>query len=93
MVSGGETKKKHGIEDDLKKEIEKSLILHNDEKNTFEFVIDTLMDICGHDAIQAEQCAFITHFKGKCEIKSGQFDYLKTMKDQLILKGLSATIE
>jgi len=69
------------------------LILHNDDKNTFDFVIENLMDICNHNELQAEQCAFITHFKGKCDVKKGDVNSLKPMKDKLISKGLSVTID
>jgi len=69
------------------------LILHNDDKNTFDFVIENLMDICNHNELQAEQCAFITHFKGKCDVKKGDVSSLKPMKDKLISKGLSVTID
>jgi ATP-dependent Clp protease adaptor protein ClpS len=69
------------------------LILHNDEVNTFDFVIESLVDICNHNEIQAEQCAFITHFKGKCDVKKGDIDSLKPLKDKLISKGLSVTID
>jgi len=71
----------------------KFLILHNDDINSFEFVIDTLIEVCKHDKIQAEQCAFITHYKGKCDIKVGDYDYLNTFKEQLSSKGLLVTIE
>ena len=69
------------------------LILHNDEKNTFDFVIENLIEVCNHDEMQAEQCAFITHFKGKCDVKKGDVNSLKPMKDKLISKGLSVTID
>lgn len=69
------------------------LLLHNDDVNTFEYVIDCLIEICDHDLIQAEQCATIAHYKGKCEIKTGVFNTLKPLKDLLIEKGLNATIE
>lgn len=69
------------------------LVLHNDEVNTFEYVIDILIRVCEHNNEQAEQCAYITHYKGKCDIKKGSFDYLKTYKDDLINKGLNVTIE
>lgn len=49
----------------------KSLILYNDDHNTFDFVIETLIDVCEHDPMQAENCAMIAHFKGKCPVKSG----------------------
>jgi ATP-dependent Clp protease adaptor protein ClpS len=70
-----------------------NLILHNDDVNTFEHVIDSLIEICHHDSIQAEQCAHIVHFKGKCDIKNGEFDELSQMKSQLDDRGLSVTID
>ncbi len=71
----------------------KYLILHNDNINTFEHVINSLIDICEHDFVQAEQCALITHFKGKCDIKKGELYPLKQMKKTLTEKGLSVTME
>jgi len=84
---------------DSKKELSKdtneihSLVLCNDEVNSFDFVIATLVEICNHDYIQAEQCAFITHYKGKCEVKIGNFDELIKIKRILIDRGLTAIIE
>jgi ATP-dependent Clp protease adaptor protein ClpS len=69
------------------------LTLHNDDVHTFDFVIETLISICEHDFIQAEQCAYIVHFKGKCEIKKGSLDLLQPMKTKLVTKGLLATID
>jgi len=69
------------------------LILHNDEVNTFDFVIESLVKVCEHDEIQAEQCAFITHYKGKCDVKKGALNTLRTMKNKLIDRGLSVTID
>jgi ATP-dependent Clp protease adaptor protein ClpS len=69
------------------------LILHNDDVHTFDYVIVSLMDICHHDLLQAEQCAYIVHHKGKCDVNSGTYDVLKPMKDQLTGKGLSVTID
>jgi len=69
------------------------LILHNDEVNTFDHVIDTLIEVCNHDVIQAEQCAHITHYKGKCDVKTGEFELLSFMKGKLASKGLSVTID
>ncbi len=69
-----------------------NLVLHNDNVNTFDYVIDSLVEVCRHDNHQAEQCAFITHFKGRCEIKTGPFDELNSMKIQLDNKGLTASI-
>jgi ATP-dependent Clp protease adaptor protein ClpS len=69
------------------------LTLHNDDVHTFDFVIETLMNVCDHDFIQAEQCAYIVHFKGKCEIKKGSMDVLQPMKNKLASKGLEVTID
>ena len=69
------------------------LILHNDDVHTFDYVIASLIDICHHDVLQAEQCAFIVHFNGKCDVKNGAYDELHLMKDQLTSKGLSVTID
>lgn len=74
-------------------EINRNLILHNDEVNTFDHVIDCLVEICSHDNNQAEQCAMIVHYKGKCDVKKGEYDELSLMKDQLVSKGLSVTID
>jgi ATP-dependent Clp protease adaptor protein ClpS len=60
------------------------LVLFNDNHNTFDHVIECLVTTCGHDALQAEQCAMIVHFKGKCTVKSGEYDELAPM-----LKALS----
>jgi len=69
-----------------------SLILFNDDFNTFDFVVNTLMDICDHNEEQAYQCALITHHKGKCEVRKGLKDDLKNRCVELIKKGLSAEI-
>ena len=69
------------------------LILHNDDVHTFNYVIDSLIDICNHELCQAEQCAFIVHFNGKCDVKNGTYDMLHPLKDKLTSKGLSVTID
>ncbi|MDA3822814.1 MAG: ATP-dependent Clp protease adaptor ClpS [Bacteroidales bacterium] len=69
------------------------LVLHNDEVNSFEFVMETLEQVCNHTLTQAEQCAMITHYKGKCEILNGELGELKTIKQELLSRGLSVTIE
>ena len=71
---------------------ERELILHNDDVNTFEYVIETLMDVCGHDPYQAEQCALTAHFKGKCGIKSGSYPDLKPIHDEMTNRELTVTI-
>ena len=69
------------------------LILHNDDVHTFDYVIESLIDICHHDILQAEQCAYIVHHNGKCDVKNGTYDELHPMKDKLTSKGLSVTID
>lgn len=69
------------------------LVLFNDDYNTFEHVIKSLVEICGHDPIQAEQCAVITHFKGNCEVKSGSRTLMDSMCKELNNRGLSSEIK
>ncbi len=69
-----------------------TLILFNDDVNSYDFVIDSLVEVCQHNRLQAEQCTLIAHHKGKCEVKSGGLTELKPMKDELIRRGLTATI-
>ncbi len=69
-----------------------NLVLFNDDFNTFDFVIDCLIDICKHHEEQAAQCASITHNNGKCDIKKGNYEYLVTLEKQLIQKGLTVEI-
>mgnify|MGYP003492685168 FL=1 len=69
------------------------LIGWNDEVNTFESVIETLEIVCGHTHEQAEQCAYIIHFKGKYAVKQGEYDELKPQCDAITERGIGATIE
>ena len=69
------------------------LILFNDDVNTFDHVIDTLVKVCKHDPLQAEQCAMIVHYKGKCTVKTGELSKLKPMCSALLDAGLSAEIQ
>ena len=69
------------------------LILFNDDINSFDYVIESLMEVCGHSSIQAEQCTFIAHYKGFCEIKKGERKTLESMQINLVKKGLKAAIE
>ena len=70
-----------------------SLIVWNDEVNTFEWVIETLMEVCGHSQEQAEQCAMIIHTKGKYAVKRGSYEELKPQCDAITDRGIGATIE
>lgn len=77
----------------LEKETEQHyIILHNDDVNTFEWVIECLVKICEHTPVQAEQCAYIVHHNGKCDIKKGSYDELEPMCSALLDRGLSAEI-
>lgn len=70
-----------------------AIILFNDDVNTFDHVIDCLVTYCEHTEEQAEQCALIVHYKGKCAVKHGSFDELHPVCDALCHKGLSAVVE
>ena len=69
------------------------LILHNDDFHSFDYVTNALMEICEHSFEQASQCTLITHYKGKCDIKKGDFKALKPLKDALLKKKLNTTID
>jgi ATP-dependent Clp protease adaptor protein ClpS len=69
------------------------LVLHNDDYNSFDWVITCLMKICKHENVQATQCAHIVHYNGKCDVKYGDLETISTMKDKLKNAGLSATME
>ena len=70
-----------------------SLIVWNDEVNTFDWVIETLMKICKHSYEQAEQCAYIIHYNGKYAVKEGKYEDLKPMCDAITERGINATVE
>ena len=65
------------------------IVLHNDDVNTFDYVIDSLVEVCEHDVVQAEQCAYLVHYTGKCEVKNGSFDQLKPLEDHFSIIILS----
>jgi ATP-dependent Clp protease adaptor protein ClpS len=70
-----------------------NLIVWNDDVNTFDWVIESLVDVCGHETLQAEQCALIIHYKGKCGVKKGSFDDLRPQAEELINRSIQATID
>ena len=70
----------------------KDLVVFNDDFNTFEHVISTLIKVCKHSAEQAEQCTLLIHFKGKCAVKSGSYEELKPFKDGICEVGIDAKI-
>ncbi|MEG0925301.1 MULTISPECIES: ATP-dependent Clp protease adaptor ClpS [Chryseobacterium] len=68
------------------------LVLHNDDIHTFDYVIDSLIEICKHTMEQAEQCTMLVHYKGKCTVKTGSLDVLKPMHEKLISRELTSEI-
>jgi len=72
--------------------INNEIVLYNDDVNTFDHVIDTLIRVCRHTSEQAEQCAILVHYTGKCTVKTGSFEELKPQCTQLLEAGLSAEI-
>lgn len=88
------TKEKiHEEVDVLEKEVNQhEIVLHNDDVNTFDFVIDSLISVCEHTLEQAEQCTLLVHYKGKCTVKTGEYKDLKSRCTKLLSLGLSAEI-
>ncbi len=79
--------------DVLEKEDEKhSIVIWNDDVNTFDFVIDSLIEVCEHNPLQAEQCTMLIHYKGKCDVKSGSIDDLMPRHQELLNRGLTSEI-
>ena len=69
------------------------IIIYNDDVNTFDHVISSLVEVCDHTEMQAEQCSLLIHFKGKCDVKSGDFEKLRPLCEALLDRGLNAEIE
>ncbi len=77
----------------LEKEVPKhKIVLFNDDVNTFDHVIDSLIEICGHTVEQAEQCAMLVHYTGKCSVKSGEYKDLEPRCTALLNRGLTAEV-
>lgn len=90
MSTREKTSEKVLLDEDLLKENE--IVLYNDDVNTFDHVIDTLIYVCDHTPEQAEQCSIIVHYKGKCTVKTGPYDDLEPRCSMLLEAGLSAEI-
>ena len=86
---------KESVETDLLTDVENTchLIVWNDDITTFDWVIETLIEVCSHTQQQAEQCAMIIHTKGKYSVKEGDYDFLKPMCNAITQRGINATIE
>lgn len=78
--------------EDQETEEGKVLVVFNDDFNTFEHVINTLVKVCKHEKNQAEQCTLLIHFKGKCKVKEGSFTFLKPMREGITDAGINAAI-
>ena len=89
-----DTKRKEQISVDVLEQLETQheLVLFNDEVNTFDFVIDSLISVCEHTDEQAHQCTLIVHYKGKCIVKTGELSDLELRCSKLLELGLSAEI-
>jgi ATP-dependent Clp protease adaptor protein ClpS len=94
-MTASSTYTKELLETDLLTDVENGcqLIIWNDDVNSFDWVIQTLIEICSHTLEQAEQCAMIIHTKGKYSVKEGSYDFLKPMCNAITERGISATIE
>ena len=91
---------KHGYQSDVQVEVLEAietttvqeLIIFNDDFNTFDHVIEILIKVCKHTIEQAEQCTRLIHYRGKCTVKVGTFDFLKPMRDSICEAGIDARI-
>ncbi|CAA0242084.1 ATP-dependent Clp protease adaptor ClpS [Tenacibaculum maritimum] len=72
--------------------LQHEIVLHNDDVNTFDYVIHSLVDVCEHTLEQAEQCTVLVHYKGKCTVKSGSYEDLESRCSKLLQLGLSAEL-
>jgi ATP-dependent Clp protease adaptor protein ClpS len=72
---------------------QRDLVVFNDDVNTFDHVIESLIKVCKHELEQAEQCTWIIHFNGKCQVKRGEFEKLEPMCTALLDRGISAEIQ
>jgi len=79
-------------ENQVLEDLPKSIVLFNDDFNTFDFVINTLIEVCGHTPEQAETCTLIVHFKGKCAVKSGSMYELKPIYTEFVNRNLTVSI-
>jgi ATP-dependent Clp protease adaptor protein ClpS len=91
--AGTQWKEQQQEDIDLLDELSHKIIVWNDDVNTFDWVIESLMEICCHSREQAEQCAMIIHLRGKYAVKQGDFETLKPQAEALIDRGINATIE
>jgi ATP-dependent Clp protease adaptor protein ClpS len=92
-MAATETETELDLSVDVLTDSEWHIVLYNDDVNTFDHVIEQLILHCGHDPLQAEQCAVLVHFKGKCTVKSGPYERLEPICTKLLEAMLNAEIE
>jgi ATP-dependent Clp protease adaptor protein ClpS len=82
------------VEEKVKEELKdlNQIVLYNDDVNTFDWVIESLIEVCEHEPLQAEQCTILVHYKGKCGVKTGEYNKLEPICLALLERGLSAEI-
>lgn len=80
------------VEDATDSDEDHHLVVYNDDFNTFDHVIETLMRVCKHNQQQAEQCTYLIHYKGKCSVKDGSYEKLKPMREAIMDAGIKADI-
>lgn len=83
---------KEQIDESINAEDVRDLMVYNDDFNTFDHVIDTLIKVCKHDVHQAEQCTYLIHYKGKCSVKKGGYEELKPMRESISSAGIKVAI-
>lgn len=93
MMTQEETLIQEQIDTHTQEGHENHIVVFNDDVNTFDYVIDILMQVCDHDFLQAEQCTLLIHYKGQCEVKSGTYEDLEPRCTKLLEAGLSAEIQ
>jgi ATP-dependent Clp protease adaptor protein ClpS len=81
------------VDELVEQTVKRDLVLHNDDVNTFEFVIETLIELCDHTVEQAEQCTLLVHYKGKCSVKMGSVEQLMPIHQAMLARGLSSEIQ
>lgn len=81
------------LDREIKSALDNRIVVYNDDVNTFDHVIRCFQKYCNHNKLQAEQCALIVHYSGKCEVKRGSYEELKPICEALLEEGLTAKIE
>jgi len=93
MIKNYDTESDILIEEEVESKVENHIVVYNDDVNTFEHVILTLMEVLGHHSHQAEQCAMIIHHNGKCSVKGGTYEKLKPLCEEILDRQINAEIE